>query len=256
MQRASDGSAGDVDYGTFGPGYTNYRQPDLRIAAMIEAALGDARTVLNVGAGAGSYEPSDREVTAVEPSAAMREQRPATRVRAIDATAETLPFGEDSFDAAMSTLSVHQWPDLEAGLANVRRVARDAVVIMSADPDLLENFWLFDYAPEVIQTEARRFPPIDRIAAALGREIEVGVVEIPLDCTDGFNQAYFGRPELLLDAGARRANSAWSFVEDEVEARFVRDLTRDLEEGSWDARYGYLRTTATFDGGLRLIVSR
>jgi hypothetical protein len=256
MQRANDGSAGDVDYSRFASGYTDYRQPDPRIAALIEAALGDAVTVLNVGAGAGSYEPADRTVTAVEPSASMRAQRPPFRAKAIDATAETLPFEPNSFDAAMSTFSVHQWPGLEAGLTKVRSVAKDAVVIMSMDPTLLENFWLNDYAPEVMQTEARRFPTIERIADALGRDIEVGVVEIPLDCTDGFNQAYYGRPELLLDAGARRANSAWSFVGDDIEQRFVRDLSRDLDEGAWDEKYGYLRTTLTYDAALRLVVSR
>lgn len=250
-----DGSAGDVDYALFAPGYSSYRRPDPRIAAAILDALGDARTILNVGAGAGSYEPLDRQVTAVEPSASMRAQRPPGR-EAIDATAETLAFADDAFDAAMSTLSVHQWPDLEGGLANVRRVTRDRVVILSVDPDGVEGFWLADYAPEVMSTEARRFPAIDRIADALGGAIEVRVVEVPLDCIDGFNQAYYGRPELLLDPGARAANSAWSFVGDEVEARFVRELTRDLESGEWDRKYGYLRTQPTFDGSLRLVISR
>jgi SAM-dependent methyltransferase len=250
-----DGSAGDVDYALFAPGYSSYRRPDPRIAAAILDALGDARTILNVGAGAGSYEPLGREVTAVEPSASMRAQRPPGR-EAIDATAETLPFADDEFDAAMSTLSVHQWPDLQAGLANVRRVTRDRVVIFTADPDRVENFWLSDYAQEVMSTEARRFPAIDRIADALGGVIEVRVVEVPLDCIDGFNQAYYGRPELLLDPGARAANSAWSFVGEEVQARFVRELTRDLESGEWDRKYGYLRKQPTFDGSLRLVISR
>ncbi len=198
-------------------------------------------------------------MTAVEPSASMRAQRRAGKP-AIDATAETLPFGDGSFDAAMSTMSVHQWPNLEAGLANVRRVARGAVVIMTADPTMVEQFWLNDYAPEVMSTEARRFPAIDRIAGALGAgagyRVEVEVLDIPLDCTDGFNQAYYGRPELLLDDGARAANSAWSFVSPEVQERFVRDLRADLDSGAWDAKYGRLRTLPTYDGALRLVVSR
>jgi SAM-dependent methyltransferase len=250
-----DGSAGDVDYARLAPNYSSYRRPDPRIAAPILDALGDAQTILNVGAGAGSYEPLDRSVTAVEPSASMRAQRPPGR-EAIDATAETLPFGDGEFDAAMSTFSVHQWPDLEAGLANVRRVSRGPVVILSGDPATLENFWLSDYAPEVMSTEARRYPAIDRIADALGGAIEVRIVAVPLDCVDGFNQAYYGRPELLLDPGARAANSAWSFVGDEVETRFVRELARDLESGEWDRKYGYLRTQPTFDGSLRLVISR
>jgi SAM-dependent methyltransferase len=274
-----DGSAGDVDYSRFASGYANFRKPDARIQSAIDDALGEAVTVLNVGAGTGAYEPAHREVTAVEPSASMRAERAAAKP-AIDSTAENLPFADDSFDAGMSTMSVHQWPNLEAGLAELRRVVRGPVVILTADPAHLREFWLNDYAPEVIATEARRFPEIDRVVAALGRgargehahggvvhrdhahsderawAIEVRVVEIPLDCTDGFNQAYYGRPELLLDPGARAANSAWSFVGAEVEERFVRELSRALEDGTWDKRYGWLRTRPTFDGSLRLVISR
>jgi SAM-dependent methyltransferase len=252
----SDGSAGDVHYANIAPGYTRYRQPDPRIEAAISRALGDAVTVLNVGAGAGSYEPQNREVTAVEPSASMRAQRPANRVRAIDATSDALPFADTSFDASMATFTVHQWPDLLVGLREMRRVARGAVVILTQDPALLSRFWLNDYSPEVIAIEARRFPPLDRIADGLGGEVEVVDVPIPLDCTDGFQEAYYGRPEALLDAGARLANSAWSFVEKDAEARFVRDLTADLSSGRWDARHGHLRSQPTFDGSLRLLVAR
>jgi SAM-dependent methyltransferase len=250
-----DGSAGDADYSRIGPGYTDYRQPDPRIAAAILDALGPSATVLNVGAGAGSYEPTDRKVTAVEPSASMRAQRPPGRP-AIDATADALPFDDDSFDAAMATFSVHQWPDLAAGLRELRRVARGPVLILSIDPGFDERFWLSDYAPEVLETEAARFPRIDRITGALGGRAEVRTVPIPLDCTDGFNQAFYGRPEILLEPGARRANSAWSFVGDDIQDRFVRDLGADLASGLWDKRYGALRTTPTFDGGLRLIIGR
>ncbi|HEY2645073.1 MAG TPA: methyltransferase domain-containing protein [Galbitalea sp.] len=250
-----DGSAGDVDYAPLASHYSSYRRPDPRIEAAIQDALGDARTVLNVGAGAGSYEPVDREMTAVEPSASMRAQRPAGR-EAIDATAESLPFDDDSFGASMSTFSVHQWPDLEAGLANMRRVTRGPVVILTCDPARLETFWLNDYAPEVLSTEARRYPAIDRIADALGGDVEVRVVEVPLDCSDGFNQAYYGRPEALLDPAARASNSAWSFVPQAVVDRFTRQLSRDLDSGVWDEKYGYLRTQPTFDGALRLVIGR
>jgi len=183
--RADDGSAGDADYSRIGVGYSRYRQPEPEIEAAIAAALGDARTVVNVG----SYEPVDRVVTAVEP----------------------------------------------------------------CDPARLDRFWLADYGPEVIATEARRYPAIDRIADALGDDVTCEIVPIPLGCLDGFGEAYNGRPEAFLDPGARRANSAWSFVGDDVEARFEADLRRDLDDGTWDAAHGALRRQPRFDGSLVLI---
>jgi SAM-dependent methyltransferase len=253
--RTSDGSAGDADYGTIGTGYRSYRRPEPEFEAAIATALGDARTVVNVGAGAGSYEPRDREVTAVEPSASMRAQRPADLAVAIDATAEHLPFADDAFDAAMTTFSVHQWPDLEAGLAELRRVARGPVVVMTCDPTLLDRFWLADYAPAVIATEARRYPSIERITAGLGGRVRVVPLPIPLNCVDGFGEAYYGRPEMLLDPGARRANSAWSFVSDAEADAAVASLRADLASGAWDARHGALRTQPHFDGSLVLVVA-
>jgi SAM-dependent methyltransferase len=255
-KRFTDGSAGDANYGAIGPGYAQFRQPDPRIAAVIHAALGDAKTVLNVGAGAGSYEPTDRDVTAVEPSAAMRAQRPAHLPRAVDAVAQALPFADKSFDAAMTTFSVHQWPDLAAGLREMRRVTRGPMAIISGDPDALDRFWLARYAPEVIATEARRYPPVAAFRAALDGDIAITHVPIPLDCCDGFNEAYYGRPEMLLDPRARRACSAWSFVDADAIGRFERTLKRDLDDGSWDETYGALRTLPTFQGSLLLIVSR
>ena len=256
MARHEDGSAGDADYGSIGTGYARFRQPDPRIAALIARALGDARTVLNVGAGAGSYEPTDRAVTAVEPSASMRAQRPPHLPAAVDAVAEQLPFADASFDAAMATFSVHQWSDLAAGLREMRRVSRGPVLVLSCDPDLLDRFWLADYAPEAIVVEARRYPSIDAVVKELGGRAEVWPVPIPLDCSDGFGEAYYGRPEMLLDPEARRACSAWSFVEPAVISRFESQLHADLASGTWDARHGHLRAQACFDGSLRLVVAR
>jgi SAM-dependent methyltransferase len=250
-----DGSAGDADYGRIGGSYTRYRQPEPRIAERIWQALGDARTVLNVGAGAGSYEPLDREVTAVEPSSSMRAQRGAELATAVDATAESLPFADDTFDAAMTTFSVHQWSDLQAGLREMRRVTRGPVVVLTCDPALVRRFWLYDYAPEVLDTETRRYPTVADVAEGLGGTTTVASVPIPLGCVDGFNEAYYGRPEALLDPGARQACSAWSFVDNAVHERFAADLRRDLADGRWDARYGHLRTQPTFDGALILITS-
>jgi SAM-dependent methyltransferase len=254
--RHQDGSAGDANYGVIGSGYTNYRQPDPHIAEFIRAALGNAKTVLNVGAGAGSYEPVDRQVTAIEPSASMRAQRPAHLPNAIDGTAEQLPFADQSFDAVMATFTVHQWSDLERGLSELRRVTRGPVLVLSCDPDLLERSWLHAYAPEMIAVEARRYPAMDRIAAALGGNVEIKAVPIPLNCIDGFGEAYYGRPERMLDPGARLANSAWSFVDPSIGERFVAELGRDLADGSWDRRYGVLRTQPFFEGSLRLVIAR
>ena len=256
MKRHADGSAGDADYGTIAQGYPDYRRPDPRIAAVIDQALGDAVTVLNVGAGAGSYEPRNRSVTAVEPSASMRARRPPDLPPAIDAVAQALPFADATFDAAMATFSVHQWPDLARGLAEMRRVTRGPVLVLTADPLLVTAFWLGRYAPEVLAVEARRYPPIDRIASALGARSQVLPVPIPRDCTDGFQEAYFGRPEMVLDPAARNACSAWSFVDSPVIRRLETELARDLATGRWDERYGPLRTAPAFDGSLRLIVGR
>jgi SAM-dependent methyltransferase len=254
--RHSDGSAGDANYGLIGVQYAQYRQPDRRIAEYIGNALAKARTVLNVGAGAGSYEPTDRLVTAVEPSAAMRAQRPAHLSQAIDAVAERLPFDDRSFEASMATFTVHQWRDLHAGLQEMRRVTRDAILILTCDPSELDRFWLNEYAPEAIAVEARRYPLIKDIVGALGAHTQVLAVPIPFDCVDGFGEAYYGRPERLLEAPVRKACSAWSFVEPAAIDRFETRLRSDLESGSWDAKFGHLRTQPQFEGSLRLIVGR
>lgn len=255
MARKADGSAGDADYGVIARTYADHRRPDPRIAAAVHAALGPARTVLNVGAGTGSYEPADREVTAVEPSASMRARRADALPRAIDATAERLPFPDGAFDAAMTTFSVHQWRDLSAGLAEVRRVTTGPVAVLTCDPELVCDFWLYEYAPEVLDTEARRYPAIADLASGLGGSVEVVPVPVPLDCTDGFNEAYYGRPECLLDVGARLSCSAWSFVDDAAHGRFVAALSRDLASGAWDRRHGRLREQPVLEGALVLVVS-
>lgn len=252
--RHADGSAGDVDYGEIGGTYSRFRRPDPVIAAQIHAALGDAASVLNVGAGAGSYEPLDRAVTAVEPSASMRAQCPAHLAPAIDAVAENLPFADATFDAAMALVTVHQWSDLERGLAEMRRVTRGPVILLVCDPDRMQDYWLSEYIPEVREVEARRFPPIARLAVALGGRVEVRPVPVPLHCTDGFNEAYYGRPEAFLEPAARLACSSWSLVPPAAVERFVRNLTGDLASGRWDERHGHWRQTPFYDGPLRLVI--
>ncbi len=252
--RKGDGSAGDADYGAIGASYARFRQADPRIAAVIHAAFGGARRIINVGAGTGSYEPTDRDVTAVEPSATMRAQRPPHLTEAIDATAENLPFPAKAFDAALAIVTIHQWADLSRGLSELKRVTRGPIILLVADPDRLRDFWLNDYAPEVLVHESRRFPPIAKVSALLGGDVRVKSAPIPLDCKDGFNEAYYGRPEILVDPEARLACSSWSFVAPQIVGRFERALREDLENGGWDRRWAHLRAQESYDGSLRLVV--
>ncbi|MDH2429662.1 methyltransferase domain-containing protein [Sphaerisporangium sp. TRM90804] len=246
--------AGDFDYERHGHGYAIQRRTDPRIAARVHAALGDARTVVNVGAGAGSYEPVDRHVVAVEPSAAMRAQRPRHLAPAVSAVAEDLPFDDDAFDAAMAMVTVHQWPDAARGLRELRRVSRGPVVVLTLDGAALGLLWLAEYLPELLVVDGRRFPPIDTIASLVGAAAEVRPVPVPIDCVDGFTEAYYARPERFLDPEVRASQSAWGVVGDAAAARAVEHLRRDLEDGTWDARHGHLRTQPEFQGALRLVV--
>jgi SAM-dependent methyltransferase len=246
--------AGDFDYETHGAGYAQHRRTDPRIAKLVHDLLGSARTVLNVGAGAGSYEPRDRHVVAIEPSAAMRAQRPWHLAAAIAGVAEKLPLDDQSVDASMAMVTVHQWPDLAKGLAELRRVTRGPIVLMTFDGDALDRFWLADYVPELIAAERGRYPAIATIRALLGERTTVETVRIPADCTDGFTEAFYARPERFLDPAVRRSQSAWSFVSDDVQVRFARTLGEDLKAGTWDRQYGHWREKEYFEGSLRLIV--
>lgn len=254
MTISHDGSAGDVNYAAIGHGYAHYRQPDPAIAARMLEALGSARTILNVGAGAGSYEPRDREVTAVEPSATMRSQRPANLPVAIDAMAEDLPFADGAFEGAMASVTVHQWRDLAAGIDELCRVTTGPIVILTADPDRLFNLWTADYFPEPLAVERGRFPAISLLQNLLGPTTRIEPVDVPLTCTDGFAEAYYGRPEMFLDPGARLAMSSYSLVDPTVVEASVERLAADLRSGLWDARHGHLRTQPYFDGSLRLVI--
>lgn len=244
------------DYERGGQQYARHRQTDPRIAAHIHSALGSAHTVLNVGAGAGSYEPQDRYVVAVEPSAVMRAQRPDHLVPALRGVADALPFDDGSFDAAMALVTVHHWPDIERGLRELRRVARGPVLVLTFDPAALDNFWNAHYFPELIAVERARYPPIELITGALGGPCDVLPIPVPFDCVDGFQEAFYGRPEAFLDPAVRKAQSAWGFLPTGLEAQLVERLATDLRTGDWDARYGEHRRLPTFTGALRLIVGR
>lgn len=247
--------AGDFDYETRGGSYAEHRRSDPRIESLVHSALGKARRIVNVGAGTGSYEPSDRFVVAVEPSARMRSRRFSGGAPVIDGTAESLPFDDEVFDASMAMLTIHQWSNAESGLRELRRVATGAVVILTFDRDALDAFWLADYCPELVEAERRRYQPLDWIARRLGGVTTVTAVEVPADCCDGFTEAFYARPEKFLDESVRRAQSAWGFVDDKVEERSVARLRRDLDDGTWHRRYGHLVEQPTFTSSLRLIVN-
>jgi SAM-dependent methyltransferase len=237
-------------YDTIGINYAELRKPDPRIAAMIHAALGPARTVLNVGAGAGSYEPADRTVTAVEPSLEMIRQRRAEAAPAIQASAEELPFADGAFDASMAVLTVHHWSDQGKGLRELRRVTRGPVVILTYDP-AFRGFWLADYIPELITLDEAQMPPMDLYEQWLG-PVAVSPVPIPHDCTDGFLCAYWRRPEAYLDPRVRSAISSFWKLGD-LSAAWER-LASDLRSGAWEERYGTLLGTDERDLGYRLVV--
>jgi SAM-dependent methyltransferase len=247
---------GDVDYERHGAGYAVERRTDPRIAALIHEALGPGDTLVNVGAGAGSYEPTDRRVVAVEPSHAMRRQRPAHLAPVVAAIAERLPFREASFDAAMAVVTIHQWSDAALGLRELRRVSRGVVVVVTFVGAALDRFWLAEYVPESIAAERSRYPAIDAIRHVLGGSTAVRSIPIPIDCIDGFMEAYYARPERLLDPAVRRAQSAWTFVGAAAVEHGIARLRADLASGAWDERHGTWRRTPTFEGSLRLIVAR
>jgi SAM-dependent methyltransferase len=243
-----------VDYEKHGRTYAHHRRPDPRIAERIHAALGGARTVLNVGAGTGSYEPTDRWVLAVEPSATMRAQRPADAAPAICAHAEALPFDDHAFDATMACVTIHHWESPEAGLVELRRVARGPVVVFTFELDYLPS-WQLDFLAEGLAIERPRFPSIDRVVAALGGRTRVERVPTPGDCVDGFFEAFWARPEALLDPSVRGAQSMWALLDPRVEERIVTRLSAAIESGAWDAEHGHLRHQDSYDGALRLVIS-
>ncbi|MBO6519342.1 MAG: class I SAM-dependent methyltransferase [Rhodospirillales bacterium] len=236
-------------YDTIGVNYADLRQPDPRIAAVIHDALGDAETVLNVGAGAGSYEPADRNVTALEPSAKMIQQRPASSATVIQGTAEDLPFDDESFDAAMAVLIIHHWTDQAKGLAEMRRVTRGPVVLLTFDPDH-RNFWLLDYIPQLTALDDDNMPKMTAYEVSLG-PVEISCVPVPHDCTDGFMAAYWRRPRAYLDERVRAAISPFWMIGDIT--RELGQLERDLDSGAREQSYGALFNADTFDAGYRLV---
>jgi hypothetical protein len=240
-------------FDTIGATYAATRPAEPRIAARIWAALGDARTIVNVGAGTGSYEPPDRDVTAVEPSAVMRAQRPASAAPCVPGVAGSLPFADKSFDAAMAVLTDQHWPDVIAGYREMQRVARRVVTFHFDIGRLEEDFWLIrDYLPEHARLSAGR-PTLTERASAIGARLEP--VPIRWDCCDGNFPSYWRRPEAYLDEQVRRAVSVWHLVGPAAEGRVVRELRADLESGWWAERNRELLDLSEIDIGGRLLIA-
>lgn len=238
-------------YDTIGRGYAAHRRPDPRIAARIHAALGDAASVVNVGAGAGSYEPADRRVVAVEPSGVMVRQRAPSAAPAVRATADALPFRDGACDAALAILTLHHWPEWRRGVAEMRRVAARRVVLLTWDT-AGPGFWLTDeYFPEVLPIDRAMFPSMDELVDALGGA-EVLSVPVPADCTDGFLGAYWRRPAAYLDPGVRGAISVFARIPN---APGLDRLAADLEDGTWERRIGSHLPADELDVGYRLVVA-
>jgi SAM-dependent methyltransferase len=239
-------------YDRIGVGYANVRVPDPRLAEVIEHALGDAQTIVNVGAGAGSYEPAGRTVVAVEPSTVMLNQHPG-RLR-VQAGAERLPFPDHTFDAAMAVMTVHHWRDVRLGLAELKRVARRQVVFMW-DVDWPTRLWIVDeYLPEIGVLERSRFPPLAQVERLLDAHT-VTPFPIPWDFTDGYQPAYWRRPEAYLDPVIRAASSTFASLPDSVVVPAIERLDHDLRTGAWARRHHALTELDEVDYGYRLVVS-
>ena len=244
-------------YDAIGRSYAATRREDPRIAALIHGALGDARTVVNVGAGTGSYEPRDREVTAVEPSEVMIAQRDPALPPAIRSGAYPLPLADRSVDAAMAILTVHHWDDdQERGVREMRRVARGPVVILTFDAEVSARMWLIaDYLPEVAELDRRTCPPPATLAEWLGGEVDIRPVPISRDTPDWSLGSFWAHPERVLDAEARRSVSGFARMPPQVVGRVVAAVERDLRDGTWEIRHGHLRKLRDYDAGLRLVVA-
>ncbi len=238
-------------YDTIGLGYADLRRPDPSIDRTICKGLGNAASVINVGAGSGSYESSLESVVAVELSMTMIRQRPVNSAQVVQATAMALPFKANAFDASLAVLTVHHWPDKMRGLDELCRVARDRVVILTWDPTN-SGFWLADYIPEILDADRGIFPLLHEYESVLG-PVNIVDVPIPHDCTDGFMCAYWRRPEAYLNPRIRTAISTFAKLGDV--SRNLQRLDRDLKSGQWHHRYAHLQDRPSLDLGYRLIIS-
>jgi SAM-dependent methyltransferase len=240
-------------YDRIGTGYALGRRTDPRWMTEILAAVGDVRSIVDVGAGTGSYEPGDRPVFAVEPSTEMIRQRPASAGPAVRAVAEALPIRSMAVDAALAVLTVHHWPDWRLGLRELRRIAPRQVVL-AYDTRRHTEFWFVrEYVPEIADLELGR-PSADDIADELGAE-SVTPLPLPWDFTDGVFPAHWRRPAAYLEPGVRQACSALVQTDPEAVDRGIRRLRDDLHSGRWHDEHQDLLGLDEWDAGFRLIVS-
>lgn len=245
--------AGQARYDSIGRSYSSTRREDPRIRAHVHDAIGTAATVVNVGAGTGSYEPADRLVVAVDPSPAMVRQRVNRSPLVVDAVAENLPLASGSFDVGLAILTIHHWHDVAGGLRELARVSRRQVVFFF-EPLQAHDFWALDYFPEALDVPSEAAAPgLDVIGATLAVR-EVRTVPVPRDCQDGFGAAYWARPEAYTDPLVQAGMSWLALLPDDVRARGTRRLRDDLASGEWERRYGHLRRHETYDGGYRIAV--
>lgn len=243
-----------VAYDRIGATYRNTRRPDPRIASQVRDALATMGTVVNVGAGTGSYEPG-QTVAAIEPSMVMIAQRPPGSAPCVQAVAEALPLRDKCVDAAMALLTVHHWGDLSAGIAELRRVSRHRIVILTWDQAVIDDFWLLrEYLPDAARINKALYVPIERLVELLGGA-QVHTVSIPHDCTDGFGAAFWRRPEAYLDATVRAGISMLAYADEGALADGLGRLAADLRSERWHRRHAELLEQQQLDAGYRLLIS-
>ena len=257
-QSSASSTVASPRYDAIGVGYSATRREDPDLRARLHAALGDARTVVNVGAGTGSYEPTDRHVIAIEPSDTMSAQRGSRRVPAIRATADRLPLRDKSIDAAMAVLTIHHWDEgQERGVRELCRVARDRVVILAFDPEVVAEMWLVrDYMPEVAELDRRTAPSLGTLAGWFEGEVSIESIPISRDTPDWTLMSFWAHPERVLDPEARNGTSGFARLSKDTVQRVVTSVAADLASGEWDKRHGHLRDQTEYDGGLRLITAQ
>ena len=244
-------------YNVIGSGYAQTRREDPDLYNRILASLSNSQTVVNIGAGAGSYEPRDRNVIAVEPSEIMAKQRSLGAPPVVKATADSLPLHDKSFDAAMTIISIHHWhPDQRNGIKEMCRVSRKRVVVVTIDPRVCGSMWLLsDYMPEVAELDHRIFPLPETICDWLNSETQIETVPISRDTPDWTLMSFWAHPERVLDPAARASTSGFARQPEAVIKRVVSEVSRDLKNGRWDEKYGQLRSLSEFDAGLRIITA-